>query len=69
MNVITKKVARKNIEEFLLEMKEILCNPYFNIDRDFYFTEDREKDDPSVEFSNKNTMLALITILLTSSGN
>jgi hypothetical protein len=59
MNVITKKVARKNIEEFLLEMKEILCNPYFNIDRDFYFTEDREKDDPSDELSNKNTMLAL----------
>jgi hypothetical protein len=59
MSVTTKKVARKNIEEFLLDMKEILCNPNFDIDRDFYFAEDREKDDPNDECSNKNTMLAL----------
>ena len=37
MNVTTKKVARKNIEGFLLEMKEILCNPNFKIERDFSF--------------------------------
>ena len=55
----TKRVSRNNIENFLSEMKSILCNPNFNIEKDFYFMRDREKDDPNDEYSNRNTMLAL----------
>lgn len=59
MAVTTKRFNRKNIEEFLVEMKGILCDEKFNPDRDFLFIEEREQDEPDDEYTNANTMLAL----------
>ena len=59
MPVTTKRLARKNIEEFLVEMKGILCDEKLNPDRDFLFIEEREQDEPDDEYTNANTMTAL----------
>lgn len=59
MVVTTKRFNRKTIEEFLVEMKGILCDEKFNPDRDFHFIEEREQDEPDDEYTNTNTMLAL----------
>lgn len=59
MPVTTKRLARKNIEEFLDEMKGILLDANFNPERDFVFQEERAQDDPDDEYTNANTMLAL----------
>ena len=59
MAVTTKRFNRKTIDEFLVEMKGILCNEKFNPDRDFLFIEEREQDEPDDEYTNANTMVAL----------
>lgn len=59
MAVTTKRVNRKTIEEFLAEMKDILCDKRFNPDRDFLFIEEREQDEPDDKYTNANTIVAL----------
>ena len=59
MAVTTKRLGRKNVEDFLVEMKGILLAASFDPEKDFIFQEERAQDDPDDEFTNANTMLAL----------
>ena len=59
MAVTTKRLSRKNVEDFLVEMKGILLAASFDPEKDFIFQEERAQDDPDDEFTNANTILAL----------
>lgn len=54
-----QKMSKKNIEDFLLEMKKILTNERFDIDKQFQFIQQREKDEPNDEYTNQNTLIEL----------
>lgn len=56
---VPQKMSKKNIEGFLLEMKEIITNERFDIDRQFQFIQQRENNDPNDEYTNQNTLLEL----------
>ena len=55
----TKKFSRITIENFLTEMKSILTDDNFNIEKDFDLVTVRAKDDPDDEYTNTNTLLEL----------
>lgn len=55
----TVKVNQKNVEDFLVEMKGILNDEKFNIERDFDFVTIRASDEPDDEYTNMNTLLEL----------
>lgn len=56
---VPQKMSKKNIEDFLLEMKKILTNEQFDIDKQFQFIQQREKDEPNDECTNQNTLIEL----------